>query len=595
MLRVKDVVVVSMLCLPASFVYGQAFPNSAASLSAGKTWKSGQILVQPKAGLPKAEFEKILHFNGGNIAEKIGSSAIHIANVPENAEAAVVLALSKNPHIEFAELDMAVPLSAIPNDPQFTNAWHLSKIQSPNAWDVSKADGITIAILDSGVDGSHPDLAAHMVPGWNAVDSGSVTADINGHGTAVAGAAAAVTNNASGVAGVAWNAKIMPIRITNDASGYAYWSDVARGLNWAADNGADVANLSYAASDSAAVASAAQYLRSKGGLVLVAAGNDDLDPGLADNVNLIAVSATDANDAKAGFSNYGKYIDVSAPGVSILTTNNGGTYAAWYGTSLATPVAAGVVALIQAANPKLTPDNVEKILKSSADKVSGLNFDPNYGYGRVNAANAIKAAVNTASSDTQAPTSAILSPSAGSVVSGLASVAVAASDNVSVSQVSLFANGALVGTDGVAPYQFSWDTSSLANGNVNLTATAIDSAGNSGSSTAVTVSIQNQNSTGGTTGNTAASDVIAPMVNISNPVNGSKVSGLVAVSVSAKDNVAVAKVQIYIDAKLVASTTSNSLSYNWNAKKALAGSHSIKSIATDTSGNTGAVSIQVTK
>ncbi|WP_445366808.1 S8 family serine peptidase [Methylomonas sp. BW4-1] len=595
MLRVKDVVVVSLFSLPTGFAYGQAFPNTATNLPAGKTWKSGQILVQPKAGLPKTEFEKVLHFNGGNIAEKIGSSAIHVINVPENAEVAVVRALSKNPHIEFAEFDMAVPLSAIPNDPQFANAWHLSKIQSPNAWDVSKADGITIAILDSGVDGSHPDLAAHIVPGWNAVDSGSVTTDINGHGTAVAGAAAAVTNNASGVAGVAWNAKIMPIRITNDASGYAYWSDVARGLSWAADNGADVANLSYAASDSAAVVSAAQYMRSKGGLVLVAAGNDGLDPGFADNVNLIAVSATDTNDVKASFSNFGKYIDVAAPGVSIATTNKGGTYAAWYGTSLATPVAAGVVALIQAANPKLTPDNVEKILKSSADKVSGVNFDLNYGYGRINAANAIKTAINTVSVDTQAPTAAIMSPSAGSVVSGLASVAVSASDNVSVSQVSLFANGKLVGTDGVAPYQFSWDTSSLANGNVSLTAAAIDLAGNTGSSAVVAVSVQNQNATGGTTGNTATADLIAPTVNISNPVNGAKVSGLVAVSVSAKDNVAVAKVQIYIDTKLVASTTSSSLSYNWNAKKISAGNHVIKAIATDTSGNSGTVSIQVTK
>ncbi|MDT4288582.1 S8 family serine peptidase [Methylomonas sp. MO1] len=595
MLRVKEIVVVSLFSLPAGFVYGQAFSNTATNLPAGKAWKFGQILVQPKAGLPDAEFKKILRFNGSGIAEKIGSSAIHIINVPENAEAAVVRALSKNPHIEFAELDMAVPLSAVPNDPQFANAWHLSKIQSPNAWDVSKADGITIAILDSGVDGSHPDLAAHMVPGWNAVDSGSVTADVNGHGTAVAGAAAAVTNNASGVAGVAWNAKIMPIRITNDASGYAYWSDVARGLNWAADNGADVANLSYAASDSATVASAAQYMRSKGGLVLVAAGNDGLDPGLADNVNLIAVSATDTNDVKASFSNFGKYIDVAAPGVSIATTNKGGTYAAWYGTSLATPVAAGVVALIQAANPKLTPDNVEKILKSSAHKVSGVNFDLNYGYGRINAANAIKTAINTISVDTQAPTAVITSPSAGSVVSGLASVAVSASDNVSVSQVSLFANGKLVGTDGVAPYQFSWDTGSLASGNVSLTAAAIDSAGNTGSSAVVNVSVQNQNATGGTTGNTTTADLIAPTVNISNPVNGAKVSGLVAVSVSAKDNVAVAKVQLYIDTKLVASTTSSSLSYNWNAKKSSAGSHSIKAIATDTSGNSGVVSIQVTK
>ncbi|OQW79283.1 MAG: peptidase S8 [Proteobacteria bacterium ST_bin11] len=581
--------------MPIGFANGQVSSDSAVKLPASKAWKSGRILVQPKAGLPETEFEKILHFNASDKVEKIGTSATHIINVPEHAEAAVVRALSKNPHIEFAELDMAVPLSAIPNDPQFANAWHFSKIQCAQAWDVSKADGITIAILDSGVDGSHPDLATHMVPGWNAVDSGSATADINGHGTAVAGAAAAVTNNASGVAGVAWNAKIMPVRITNDASGYAYWSDVARGLNWAADNGADVANISYAASDSASVASAAQYMRSKGGLVLVAAGNDGLNPGLADNVNLVVVSATDPNDAKASFSNYGNHIDIAAPGVSIPTTNKGGTYAAWYGTSLATPVAAGVAALIQAANPKLTSDNVEKLLKSSADKISGVNFDPKFGYGRVNAANAIKAATTTMSADTQPPASAISSPSAGSIVAGLTSVEVVASDNESVSQVSLFANGSLVGTDGIAPYQFSWDTTRLANGDVSLTARATDAAGNNGSSTALTVSVQNQNLSPGTGGNTSTPDTVAPFVNISNPLQGAKVSGLVAVSVSAKDNIAIAKVQIYIDAKLVASTTSSSLSYSWNAKKASMGSHTIRALATDTSGNTGTALIQVNK
>ena len=142
-----------------------------------------------------------------------------------------------------------------------------------------------VAVLDTGVDGTHPDLAGKLLPGWNAVDSSNNTADINGHGTAVAGTAAAATNNASGVAGVAWNAAILPVRITNSSDGYAYWSDIARGLSWAANQGADVANISYGVSNSSTIASAAQSMRNKGGLVVVAAGNEGVDPGYADNAS----------------------------------------------------------------------------------------------------------------------------------------------------------------------------------------------------------------------------------------------------------------------------------------------------------------------
>ena len=553
-----------------------------------KTWKTGQILVQPKAGLPDAEFEKILKGHQGKVAEKIGNLPVHIITVPDHAEEAVVRALSKNPHIEFAELDMDNEMSTTPNDPLFSSAWHLPKIQVPTAWDVANAAGITIAILDTGVEASHPDLANQMVPGVNAVDSGADTSDIESHGTQVAGSAAAAFNNGVGVAGIAGNAKIMPVRITNRTDGVASTSDITRGLNWAADNGADVANISYAVSGSSSVTTAAQYMRGKGGVVVVAAGNSGIDPGYADNQYMITVSATGGDDVKAGWSNYGAVVDVAAPGVSIQTTSVGGSYAAVSGTSFASPVTAGVVALIQSANLKLTPDQVEKVLESSADKVSGVDFDPNYGYGRINAAAAVQLAINTTAVDSQAPTASITSPSGGSVVSGIASVTVNAADNVAVSQVSLFANGKLVGTDTTAPYQFSWDTSTVANGNVSLTATATDAAGNNGSAASVTVSVQNQTSV-------TITDQAAPTVAISNPVGGAKVSGVVGVSVAANDDVAIAKVQLSIDGKLMAVTTNKTLSYNWNTKKASAGSHSLQATATDTANKTSTVTVQVTK
>ena len=551
-------------------------------------WKTGQILLKPKAGLPDDKLDEILKGNQGKRLEKIGSLPVHIISVPANAEEAVVRALSKNPHIEFAELDMVSQLTTTTvNDPQFANAWHLPKIQTPTAWDVSKGAGITVAILDSGVDGTHPDLVSQMVPGWNAIDGSANTADINGHGTAVAGTAAATTNNATGIASIAGDAKIMPVRITNDPSGYAYWSDVARGLNWAADNGADVANISYGVSNSATVTSAAQYMRSKGGIVVVSAANDGVDPGYTDNPYIISVSATDGADAKASWSNYGAFIDVAAPGVSILTTTRGGGYGNWNGTSFSSPATAGVVALIMSAKPTLTPDDIEKVLENSAVKVAGTDFHPYYGYGRIDAAAAIQLALSTTAKDTVAPSVNIFTPTNGSTVSGLVSVDINASDDIAVKEVSLFANGKLVGSDGTAPYQFSWNSAGVADGSVILSATASDTASNQGTSANVGVTVKNQ---------ATVTDNAPPSISITSPTNAAKIpSGNVTVSVTANDDVAISKLALYIDTKLVSSTTNKTLNYSWNTRKIAAGSHNIQAIATDTANKTSNMAIQVTK
>jgi len=554
-----------------------------------KPWKQGQILVKPKAGLSEGEFDKILQRKNKQARTKgrMGNRALHVVEVSPESEEALVRALSQDPNIEFAELDMAVPPSATtPNDTRYSYQWHLSKIQAAASWDISKADNIVIAVLDTGVDAAHPDLSGKLLPGWNAVDGGYDTSDIHGHGTAVAGTAAAQTNNANGVAGVAWNAAILPVRITNSSDGYAYWSDIARGLTWAADQGADVANISYGVSNSATVANAAQYLRSKGGLVVVAAGNDGADSGYANNPYMITVSATDSSDAKTSWSNYGAVIDVAAPGASIQTTSRGGGYDNWSGTSFASPVTAGVVAVIMGANPALTADEVEQVLESSADKIAG-DIHPYYGYGRVNAgtAAAMAASSTTVTVDRAAPSVNIFSPIGGKTVSGLVQVEVNASDDVGVTDVSLYANGQLVGTDGTAPYQFSWDSKGLADGAVTLSARAVDAQGNEGVSTHVALTVKNQ----------ATADMMAPSVTITKPPNGSKVSGTVTVGVSATDDVSVAKVQLYIDGKLVSSASGATLSYNWNTRKIKYGAHKIEAVATDGSAKSTSKAVTVYK
>lgn len=549
-------------------------------------WNAGHILVKPKAGLSEKNFNDILKKNQAASVKQIDGLPVHLVSVPVNAEEAIANALSKNPSIEFAELDRAVKPTYIPNDPSLPSAWQISKINAESAWDISKGNGVTIAILDTGVEPTHPDLAAHLLPGYNAVDGSTNSSDVMGHGTAVAGAAAAIMDNGTGFSGVAGQANILPVRITNDSTGYAYWSDIANGLTWAANNGADVANISYSVSDSSSVTSAAQYMKSKGGLVVAAAGNDGIELTFADNPYIITVSATDSADAKASWSNYGNAIDVSAPGVSDYLTRTGGGYGYGSGTSFASPTTAGVVGLIQGANVNLNPNDVENILQSSADKVAGVDFHSYYGYGRVNAAIAVQTAINTVPSDAEAPIANIFSPTAGATVKGIVSVDVGASDNVAVNQVSLYANNVLIGTDTVAPYSFSWDTATIADGSVNLSAIAVDPSGNQGTSSAVKVTVKNT---------VTVADTTLPSVSFGNPVNGSKVSGTVAVSVKATDNVAVSKTQLFIDGKRVSGVSSGNLSYNWNTTKVKAGNHTLKAVATDSSNNVNSVSITVSK
>lgn len=242
--------------------------------------------------------------------------------------------------IEYAEVDNLIALSYIPNDPYYGNQWHHQNIQSAAAWDSSQGSGVIIAILDTGTDCSHPDLQSSCVAGWNAYDNNNNSADVYGHGTKVAGTAAAIGDNNGGVSGVAYRAKIMPIRIS-DTTGYGYFSTIANGLTWATDHGAKVANISYSnVNSSSAIISAAAYMRSKGGLVVVAEGNSGVDSLITNPKELISVSATDGADNRTSWSTYGADTDLAAPGAGIYTTTVGGGYEAPSGTSFSSPLTA---------------------------------------------------------------------------------------------------------------------------------------------------------------------------------------------------------------------------------------------------------------
>ncbi|HVL81892.1 MAG TPA: S8 family serine peptidase [Actinomycetota bacterium] len=295
------------------------------------------------------------------------------------------------------------PAALAANDPMLKDQWGLQKIGGPTAWGGSTGAGIVIAVVDTGVDLSHPDLAANLVGGRNFVEPGQPPSDDHGHGSHVAGIAAAVTDNGQGVAGTAPRAKVMPVRVLKaerDSQGRmtatGRLSDVDAGIRWAVDNGAHVVNLSLgeqvrlsAVTGTSSLDSAVNYAWSKGSVPVVASGNDNmalLFPSGYRNLNGIVVGATDQGDRRASFSN-----DVSdarwglmAPGVAIVSTWSEGRWATASGTSMATPYVAGAVALLRAQG--MTPQQAVDRLRSTAQPVSGCIT---CGSGRIDAAAAV--------------------------------------------------------------------------------------------------------------------------------------------------------------------------------------------------------------
>ena len=367
----------------------------------------GRILVKFKDGVSDGQGRGLLAGRNALSTNVIPQLGVHIVQLPPNAnEQAEANAFKGMAEVEFAQLDQILaPSSTTPNDPDYYLEWHLPQISAPSAWSVSEGTSVVIAIVDTGVDGTHQDLSAKMVAGWNVVDGNSNTADISTHGTEAAGTAAAVTNNGIGTAGICWGCKIMPVRVTDSTYGFATSSNVAAGIIWAASHGARIAAVGYALTDDPTATSAAQTFYNGGGVVIMPSGNSSTIDANPINPYVITVGSTDTNDVIYSWSNTGNNLNLVAPGCNLAATSPNNGYAQVCGTSMSAAMVAGVAGLVLSVNSALGQAQITSILEASVDPLGTAGWNSTYGSGRINA---LKAVNNASSGGGQSTTTTAL-------------------------------------------------------------------------------------------------------------------------------------------------------------------------------------------
>ncbi|MDQ4491597.1 S8 family serine peptidase [Sinomonas sp. ASV486] len=379
---------------------------------------AGQILVKFSDNRASAG---VLREHGLSDGPSIGSTGARLITVPAGSELRLVAALSSNPAVEYAEPDAIA--TAVTNDQYFPRQYALQNtgqsftntagtitvaggtphadVDAVDAWTVTTGVGTKVAVLDTGVAGDNPDIAPKVVKQAN-FSTSSTTDDLYGHGTHVAGIVAAIADNTIGVAGVCPGCVILNGKVLDD-SGSGSSSAIARGIDWAVANGAKVINMSLAMRfSSLTLETAVNNAWNHGVVIVAAAGNSGSQAKMypAAYTNVIAVAATDNNDAKASFSTYGaKWVDLAAPGVSVYSTfpnhpfglqttyNRSLDYDIGSGTSMASPIVAATVALAWNAHPAYTNADVRAHVESTADKIAGTGSY--WANGRVNANGAV--------------------------------------------------------------------------------------------------------------------------------------------------------------------------------------------------------------
>ncbi len=346
------------------------------------------------------DLERLLHDIGAFQASKLGmaSDTYHIRLHTNHDPLRLAARIARHPAVIFAEPNVTYTALRTPNDPATQQQWALANIQAFDAWDITTGAGMIIAVLDTGVSTSHPDLEGKVMPGYNAILNNGDTEDDNGHGTAVSGLIAAQTDNGTGIAGMCWGCQILPIKVLSSRGG-GDAASVANGVRWAVDNGARIINMSLGGSrDSQTLRDAIAYADSRGTLVISSSGNEQQDGNPvsypAAYAEVIAVGATGNTDVITGFSNTGDYVDLAAPGVGLWTTVLGGTYGPPNGTSFASPYVSGTAGLIWSIRSDLSHYDVACILQASADDKGTPGKDPEYGWGRLNAVRALQLAQN---------------------------------------------------------------------------------------------------------------------------------------------------------------------------------------------------------
>ncbi|HKP51629.1 MAG TPA: S8 family serine peptidase [Chloroflexia bacterium] len=379
---------------PSDYVAGEvmvklARPGTIAA-EEGKLVASSAELTNILAGLPFNSASEILP----------GTYKLSLSDEGQTAKIDVMAAiatLQASSEVASAEPNAIYRLMVTPNDPQYVagQQWGLTQIRAEQAWDVTKGSGdFIIAILDTGTALDHPDLEGKIVQGYDFHNNDGDPSDDEGHGTYTAGIAAAISDNGTGIAGVSWGARIMPVKVLS-ASGSGSDSKIAQGIRWAVDHGARIINASLGGSlDTTVMRDAARYAYDHNVLLVASAGNTPDGkpnyPAAFDTV--LAVGATGRNDTFTGFSSWGPFVDVTAPGVGILGTAIDGGYDYANGTSASCPFVSGLASLVWSVNPSLTAEQVRWIIEDSSDDFGDPGFDEHYGKGRVNAEKAVRMA-----------------------------------------------------------------------------------------------------------------------------------------------------------------------------------------------------------
>jgi len=417
--------------------------------------------------------------------------------------------LESRKDVLYAEPNYMVHAHMTPNDPYYSYQWNLHAIGTEEAWDTTSGSDVTVAIIDTGAAYENynvgwqryyraPDLANTIfVSGYDFVNGDSHPNDDNGHGTHVTGTVAQSTNNGIGMSGVAYGAQIMPIKVL-DRRGAGTYADLANGIYWAVDHGAQVINLSLGGSSPATyLEEAVRYAYENGVVVIASAGNESsssVNYPAAYNDYVIAVGATRYDDTLAPYSNFGGGVDVVAPGGDLNVDQNEDGYGdgvlqetfqrrtsdfGYYffqGTSMAAPHVTATAALVIANGNASTPDEVRSALEETAVDLGVSGRDDTYGHGLINAPLAL---AWTAGPVDNPPVISITDPAESANVSGAVVVIADATDDIGIDRVDFFIDNVLAGSDTTVPYEWVWDTTAVSDGVHTITATAVDTTSQS--------------------------------------------------------------------------------------------------------------------
>ncbi len=365
-----------------------------------------QLSVCFKPGIQRGDCLRMHKEMQVELVKEIEEIDVHVVRVPDHEVTSCLIKYSSSLDVQFAEEDHVIQVEPVTettpidirntitttNDPLVEQQWGLANINAPGAWDLARISPVSaaIAILDTGINYNHPDLRRKIIHQANFSSSPTVE-DIHGHGTHVAGIAAAVTNNGNGIAGVSYNSSaLMNIKVLGDDGGGTN-SNVAEGIIYAANIGAHVINMSFGSGVSnETIRAAVTYAYNRGVLLVAAAGNSSstAEHFPAAYQQVLAVAATNQSNELASFSNFGSWVDIAAPGQDILSTYTGDTpYRVASGTSQATPFISGLAGLMKATNPTLTNREMRSIIEQAAIRpISGGTVR----FGRIDAMRAIQ-------------------------------------------------------------------------------------------------------------------------------------------------------------------------------------------------------------